>query len=147
MLFRQIPDPKLAQYAYLVGCQKTKEALLIDPQRDVDRYVEAAEAEGLRITAVAETHIHADYVSGARELADRVRQNAPRITCSDESGRWFATCQTTRSPAKPCIRHHGKPRLQFQSVPFWNCFTRPAPGEASKRPDTCSTVCDRPAGT
>ena len=71
MLFRQYTDPKLAQYAYLVGCQKTKEALLIDPLRDIDRYVEAAEAEGLTITAVAETHIHADFLSGAREFADR----------------------------------------------------------------------------
>ena len=71
MLFRQYADPKLAQYAYLVGCQKTGEALLIDPERDIDRYVAAAAAEGLRITAVAETHIHADFLSGAREFADR----------------------------------------------------------------------------
>lgn len=71
MLFRQIYDPKLAQYAYLVGCQQTKEALIIDPERDIDRYVEAAEAEGLEIVAVAETHIHADFLSGAREFAER----------------------------------------------------------------------------
>ena len=71
MLFRQIFDPKLAQYAYLVGCQQTGEALIIDPERDIDRYVEAAESEGLRITAVAETHIHADFLSGAREFAER----------------------------------------------------------------------------
>ena len=71
MLFRQYNDPKLAQYAYLVGCQKTGEALLIDPLRDIDQYVAAAEREGLTITAVAETHIHADFLSGAREFADR----------------------------------------------------------------------------
>ena len=71
MLFRQYTDPKLAQYAYLVGCQKTGEALLIDPLRDIDQYVAAAEREGLTITAVAETHIHADFLSGAREFADR----------------------------------------------------------------------------
>ena len=71
MLFRQYTDPKLAQYAYLIGCQKTGEALLIDPERDIDRYVEAAAAEGLTITAVAETHIHADFLSGAREFAAR----------------------------------------------------------------------------
>lgn len=71
MLFRQIHDSSLAQYAYLVGCQKTGEALLVDPERDVDRYVEAAAAEGFRITHVAETHIHADFLSGARDLADR----------------------------------------------------------------------------
>ena len=70
MLLRQIHDPSLAQYAYLVGCQRTGEALLVDPERDVDRYLAAAAAEGLRITHVAETHIHADFLSGARDLAD-----------------------------------------------------------------------------
>jgi hydroxyacylglutathione hydrolase len=69
MLLRQIFDPYLAQYSYLIGCQKTGEALLIDPERDVDRYQEVAAENGLRITAIAETHIHADFVSGAREFA------------------------------------------------------------------------------
>ena len=72
MLFRQIFDEKLAQYAYLVGCQQTGEALIIDPERDVDRYIELAEREDLRIVAVTETHIHADFLSGARELAERL---------------------------------------------------------------------------
>ena len=71
MLFRQYFDPKLAQYAYLVGCQQTKEALIIDPLRDIDQYVEATEQEGLTITAVAETHIRANFLSGAREFAER----------------------------------------------------------------------------
>jgi hydroxyacylglutathione hydrolase len=70
MLFRQILDARLAQYAYLVGCQQTGEALLIDPERDVDRYLRIAAEEQLRVTAVAETHIHADFVSGARALAE-----------------------------------------------------------------------------
>jgi len=81
MLFRQYFDPKLAQYAYLVGCQQTGEALLIDPLRDIDQYVEAAEAEGLTITAVAETHIHADFLSGAREFAER---HGTKLYLSDE---------------------------------------------------------------
>ncbi|HET6567448.1 MAG TPA: MBL fold metallo-hydrolase [Rhodothermales bacterium] len=71
MFFRQIYDEKLAQYAYLVACQRTKEALVIDPERDVDRYVRLAAAEGFTIVAAAETHIHADFLSGARELAWR----------------------------------------------------------------------------
>ncbi len=71
MLFRQIEDPKLAQYAYLVGCQRTGEAIVFDPERDVDQYVDLAARHGLRIVAVAETHIHADFLSGARELAER----------------------------------------------------------------------------
>lgn len=81
MLLRQISDPKLAQYAYLIGCQRTGEALLIDPERDIDRYLQLAEAEGLRITAVTETHIHADFLSGARELAE---QTGAKLYLSDE---------------------------------------------------------------
>jgi len=72
MLWRLVYDEDLAQGAYLVGCQKTREAVVFDPERDVDRYIELAKSHGLRITAVAETHIHADFLSGARELAERV---------------------------------------------------------------------------
>ncbi|RBP38189.1 hydroxyacylglutathione hydrolase [Roseimicrobium gellanilyticum] len=69
MYLRQVYDPHLAQYAYVIGCQKTGEAIVIDPLRDVAQYHAIAEAEGLRLSAVAETHIHADFVSGAREFA------------------------------------------------------------------------------
>lgn len=71
MLFRMLYDDQLAQAAYLVGCQRSGEAIVIDPQRDVDRYLDAAREHKVRITAVGETHIHADYLSGVRELADR----------------------------------------------------------------------------
>lgn len=82
MLIRQIVDEKLAQYAYLVGCQKTGDAVVIDPERDVDRYIALAEREGLRLVAAAETHIHADFLSGARELAARI--HGLRVYLSDE---------------------------------------------------------------
>ncbi len=81
MLFRQIFDPKLAQYAYLIGCQKTREAIIIDPERDIDQYIELAEKEGLNIVAIAETHIHADFLSGGREFAERLDT---RLYLSDE---------------------------------------------------------------
>ena len=71
MFFKQIVDEKLAQYAYLVGCQRTRQAMLIDPERDIDRYVAIARREGLRITAVADTHIHADFLSGCLEFVER----------------------------------------------------------------------------
>lgn len=71
MFLRQITDASLAQNAYLIGCQRTGEAVVVDPERDVDRYLKVAAENGLRITAVAETHIHADYLSGARELMER----------------------------------------------------------------------------
>lgn len=71
MYFKQIFDKNLAQYAYLIGCQETGEAIVIDPMRDIDQYYELAANEDLKITAAADTHIHADYVSGLRELAER----------------------------------------------------------------------------
>lgn len=81
MFLRQIFDPELAQYAYILGCQRTGEALVIDPERDIDRYVEIAEEEGLRIIAAAETHIHADFLSGTREFAE---QHGVKLYLSDE---------------------------------------------------------------
>jgi hydroxyacylglutathione hydrolase len=83
MLLRYLYDPNLAQASYLVGCQRTGEALVVDPNRETEQYVELAEREGLRITAVTETHIHADYLSGARELAART---GARLYLSDEGG-------------------------------------------------------------
>lgn len=83
MFLRQIFDPYLAQYAYLVGCQRTGEALIIDPERDIDRYQSLAAENGLRITAVAETHIHADFVSGGQEFA---RDPNLRLYLSAEGG-------------------------------------------------------------
>ena len=71
MHFHQVYDGGLAQYAYLIGCEATGKALLVDPERDVDRYLRLADAKGLSIEAVVETHIHADFLSGARELAWR----------------------------------------------------------------------------
>lgn len=71
MLLRYFYDERLAQASYLVGCAKTGEAMVVDPMRDVAPYLATAQKEGLRITHVAETHIHADYVSGSRELAAR----------------------------------------------------------------------------
>jgi hydroxyacylglutathione hydrolase len=64
-------EPTLAQTSYLIGCAEAKEAIVIDPNRDVEQYLDAAKAEGARVTHVTETHIHADFVSGSRELAAR----------------------------------------------------------------------------
>lgn len=83
MLLRRFYDTKLAQASYLVGCQRTGEALVVDPSRDAEQYVAAARSEGLRITHVTETHIHADYVSGSRELASRA---GARLYLSAEGG-------------------------------------------------------------
>ncbi|MCK6477863.1 MAG: MBL fold metallo-hydrolase, partial [Phycisphaerales bacterium] len=71
MFLRMVYDDKLAAAAYLIGCQRTGEAIVIDPERDVDRYEKLAATNGLRIVAAAETHIHADFLSGGRELAEK----------------------------------------------------------------------------
>lgn len=81
MLLRRLYDDKLAQASYIIGCQATGDAIVVDPLRDVESYVAAAEAEGVRITHVTETHIHADFASGARELALRT---GARLLLSDE---------------------------------------------------------------
>ncbi len=71
MILRPLYDESLAQASYLVGCSATGEALVIDPNRQIEQYIQLAQSKGLRITAVTETHIHADFVSGSRELARR----------------------------------------------------------------------------
>lgn len=71
MLLKRFYDDQLAQASYLVGCAATGEAMVIDANRDVQQYLDAAAAEGLRVAHVTETHIHADFVSGSRELAAR----------------------------------------------------------------------------
>jgi len=71
MFVKRIFEPSIAQASYLIGCQRCGEAIVIDANRDIDQYVAAAAQEGLRITQVTETHIHADFVSGSRELAQK----------------------------------------------------------------------------
>ncbi len=102
MFLRQISDPHLAQYAYVIGCQRTGEAIVIDPERDIDRYREVAAQEGLRITAVAETHIHADFVSGAREFA--AWDPAVRIYVSAEGGPDWQSEWADGLPNVTCLR-------------------------------------------
>ena len=71
MFVKRFFEPSIAQASYLIGCQAKGTAIVIDANRDVDQYIDAAEQEGLRITHITETHIHADYVSGSRELAHK----------------------------------------------------------------------------
>ncbi len=97
MFFQRFYDTKLAQASYLIGCQRTGEAVVVDPNRDVQQYIDAATKEGLRVTHVTETHIHADFVSGARELAQRT---GAQLLLSDEGdANWkytYATAAGTR---------------------------------------------------
>lgn len=69
MFFEHVYDKSLAQGSYFIGCQATGEAIVIDAQRDIDVYLDIAEKNKLNITHITETHIHADFLCGSRELA------------------------------------------------------------------------------
>lgn len=84
MYFKQFYLGCLAHASYLIGSEG--EAAVVDPQRDVDQYLAEAEAQGLRIKYVIETHLHADFVSGHRELAERT---GAEIVFGKEAGATF----------------------------------------------------------
>lgn len=69
MFFQHIYDKSLAQASYVIGCQAKGTAIVIDAQRDIDVYLQIAAQNNLKITHITETHIHADYLCGSRELA------------------------------------------------------------------------------
>jgi hydroxyacylglutathione hydrolase len=71
MIVKRFYDETLAQASYLIGCGRTGNAVVIDPTRDIEQYLRMAESEEVAVTHVTETHIHADFVSGSRELAAR----------------------------------------------------------------------------
>lgn len=83
MHFQHVYDKSLAQSSYFIGCQKEGIAMVIDPKRDVDTYLEIAAQNNMKITHVAETHIHADFLSGSRELA---ALTGAKLYLSDEGG-------------------------------------------------------------
>ncbi|MFE3576095.1 rhodanese-like domain-containing protein [Lysinibacillus sp. NPDC059133] len=72
MLLRYFYDEKLAHASYVVGCQAKGEMVIVDPMRNIEPYLALAEKEKMQIVGALETHIHADFVAGSRELADRV---------------------------------------------------------------------------
>jgi hydroxyacylglutathione hydrolase len=69
LMFQRFSDEGLAQNSYLIACERTCQAAVIDPRRDIDVFVHAADQHGLEIVLAIETHTHADFVSGARALA------------------------------------------------------------------------------
>ena len=83
MLIERIYDEDLAQASYLIGCQAKGEAVVVDGRRDIAVYQALAEKNGMKIVAVTETHIHADYLSGTRELA---AATGAKIYVSGEGG-------------------------------------------------------------
>jgi hydroxyacylglutathione hydrolase len=83
MFFQHVYDKSLAQASYFIGCQKAGVAAVIDPKRDIDTYLEIAEQNKMKITHIFETHIHADFLTGSRELA---AMTGAEMYLSDEGG-------------------------------------------------------------
>jgi hydroxyacylglutathione hydrolase len=137
MFFRQVFDPRLAQYAYVIGCQATGEAIVIDPMRDVDTYLDIARAEGLRLVAVAETHIHADFLSGAREMAERT---GATVHVSAEGGPDWQSEWLKGGAHKHRLLHDGD-HFMIGNIRFDVLFT---PGHTPEH--VCYLVTDTPAG-
>lgn len=81
--FERVYDETLSQASFVIGDLKTREAIVIDPKRDIDTYLEIAKANNLTITKVAETHIHADFLSGSPELS---AVTGAGLFLSDEGG-------------------------------------------------------------
>ena len=118
MILKRFYDDKLAQASYLVGCPATGQGVVVDPNRDVEPYLETAEAEGVAVTHVTETHIHADFVSGSRELA---RRTGARLLLSAEGGEdWsyrFAEDDGARLLEDGDVIEVGNVRLQAVHTP------------------------------
>jgi len=98
MFFKRFYDENLAQASYLIACEKTREAIVIDPNLDVSQYTRAAGAQRARITHVTETHIHADFVSGARALAEAT---GAELHLSAEGGKEWGYTDAALKAANP----------------------------------------------
>jgi len=83
MYFQHVYDKTLAQASYFIGCQAKGEAIVIDAKRDIDTYLDIARQNNMKITHIAETHIHADFLAGSRELA---ADTGASMYLSDEGG-------------------------------------------------------------
>jgi hydroxyacylglutathione hydrolase len=140
MLLHRFYDETLAQASYLIGSPETGEAVIVDPNRAVDEYLEVARIERMKIASVTETHIHADFVSGARELAARTGAS---LLLSDEGGADWRYAFATDAGAT--LLHDGD-RFDVGSVRF---DVRHTPGHTPEHicflvTDTATS--DRPMG-
>ena len=89
LIFERIQTEGIAELSYLVGDEKDGVAAVFDPTPDVEKYVELAREKKDSITHIFETHIHADLVSGSRELCARVQSAkifASIVSCRSRSG-------------------------------------------------------------
>lgn len=117
MFFKQFYDNHLSQASYLVGCQRTGEAMIIDPVRDLKKYIEVADREGFKITKAAETHIHADFASGIRDVAERLNANIYVSGEGDEQLSYKNMPKQTHFVKNKDIIHVGNIKLEVLHTP------------------------------
>lgn len=98
MFFKRFYDENLAQASYMIVCEKAREAIIVDPNLDVSQYTRAAGAERARIAHATETHIHADFVSGARALAEAT---GAALHLSAEGGKEWGYADAAMKTATP----------------------------------------------
>src|SRR5699024_6764893 len=117
MFFKQFYDNYLSQASYLVGCQRTGEAIIIDPVRDLTKYMEVADSEGFTITQAAETHIHADFASGIREVAEQLNANVNVSGEGDDQLSYRNMPEQTHFVKYQDISHVGNIKLEVLHTP------------------------------
>src|SRR5437868_1699845 len=98
MIFRRLYHDRLAQASYLIACETTRRALIVDPVRDLQPYLEAASIEDVEIALVTETHLHADFLSGAEALA---RTTGAELLLSVEGDEAAGLARVQRTGARP----------------------------------------------
>jgi hydroxyacylglutathione hydrolase len=116
MLFHQRFVPGLAIASYIVGDEKTGEAAVVDPTRDVGEFIAFARDNHLRIRHIIETHVHADFVCGSRELKARL-DDEPTIHCSGYGGEDWTQPYADQYVKEDDTIDMGDVRFGFQHTP------------------------------
>jgi len=129
MHLRQFYVGCLAHASYLIG--DGGEAVVVDPSRDIEMYLDEAAVQGLRITWVLETHLHADFVSGHRELAARtgatigigtrafaveIIPDGPRIVRAEVEPEFADRLKPSLKGKAVDILDHNNPKLKYKEV-------------------------------
>ena len=117
MLLHRLYDDGLAQASYLLACEKSREAIVIDPNRDPEKYTRLAASLGLRIAHVTETHVHADFVSGALELAARTGATLHLSGADPEHGYAYDAAHGARALADGDVLEVGAVRIEAVHTP------------------------------
>ncbi len=119
MIFIQSFDPAIAQYTYILGCEQTKKAIIIDPQRSIDHYLELAAQKELDIVAVTETHIHADFLSGVHQFIKDLPEI--KVYLSDEGRKaGWAYNWVQDNPQITLLKHNDKIEVGSLTLIAWH---------------------------